>query len=495
MRRVVMIAYTFPPEGSAGAYRPLRFVRHLRAEGCEPHVVTSAKRIYERYDPELLERLPAGMQVVRVPGRDRWMALQAWRARRLSRAPDAPVAVVPRGSATAASGGSHLRASLRRVVQTAQDWRYHPDTAVGWIRAATATVVDLCRRDSPRVLWATIGPVSSGTVAWRASRACQVPYVLDFRDPWGLGYYGAEARRPSWINHLDRRTLSAVLGGARAVIFQFAAIAECYCRAYPETLDASRIHIIPNGYEGDMADPEVAKGDVCRIAYTGTLSTYYAYDTLLDALVGLKRHHPSEASQLRVTFVGDALSQLADAVSRRNLADIVAIDGPHPHAAVQQVQRDAHALLILGRETGRKGHELVAGAKLFEYLKARRPILGIVPHDETRNVLVRVGSPLVADAGSPPDIEATLRRLLACWNNGTLASLLPDRSACASYSAGHQTHALARALDGASPFEPYAPGSVDVPPSLRAALGSARRRGDMDGCTNVRESGRIPTAH
>ena len=36
MKSVLMIAYYFPPDGSAGVYRPLRFVRHLAARGWQP---------------------------------------------------------------------------------------------------------------------------------------------------------------------------------------------------------------------------------------------------------------------------------------------------------------------------------------------------------------------------------------------------------------------------------------------------------------------------
>src|SRR6476646_9562132 len=141
MRRVVMIAHTFPPEGSAGAYRPLRFARHLPATGWAPHVVAASKYVYERYDPQLAERLPSETRVLRVRARDPWLALQAWRASRQSAKPSPPP---DERTAVRSSTRRPLRERLQRVVQTLQDWQYHPDTAVTWIRPATAAVVDLC---------------------------------------------------------------------------------------------------------------------------------------------------------------------------------------------------------------------------------------------------------------------------------------------------------------------------------------------------------------
>ncbi len=197
----------------------------------------------------------------------------------------------------------------------------------------TATV-QVCRRNRPEVIWATVGPVSSGIVARRASRSTGVPYVLDFRDPWGLDYDDTEARRPAWIRRMDRRTLYEVLAESQSIVFQFATMAECYCRAYPGAVDPSRVHIIPNGYEGEIQDSVAPAGAACTVLYAGTLSTYYYYDPLLDALASLKKHSPARAGKLRMLFVGDAMEHFRRDVARRGLDDIVQITGLASHAEI-----------------------------------------------------------------------------------------------------------------------------------------------------------------
>ena len=82
MRSVVMIAYFFPPEGSAGVYRPLRFLRHLPATGWRARVISLDTNFYERYDPDLLALVPSDTKVLRVRGRDPWQTIQAKRAKR-----------------------------------------------------------------------------------------------------------------------------------------------------------------------------------------------------------------------------------------------------------------------------------------------------------------------------------------------------------------------------------------------------------------------------
>jgi hypothetical protein len=118
-----------------------------------------------------------------------------------------------------------------------------------------------------------------------------------------------------------------------------------------------------------------------------------------------------------------------------------------------------------------KGYELFAGAKLFGYLKAGCPIIGVLPEDETKKILQAVGVSTVADVDSPTEILIMLQRLLKAWSTGALSSLLPDRAACQAYSAERQTAALVRALEGLPAADPFVPGSVEIPPSLRGQIG------------------------
>jgi hypothetical protein len=113
-----------------------------------------------------------------------------------------------------------------------------------------------------------------------------------------------------------------------------------------------------------------------------------------------------------------------------------------------------------------KGYELFAGAKLFGYLKAGRPIIGVVPADQTSQILHRVGIATVADASSPPMIASVIQQVLDAWRNGTLHDLVPDPRKCELYSAERQTAALELALEGRPAAERFVPNSVEVPQSL-----------------------------
>ena len=378
VKRVVMIAYFFPPDGNAAVYRPLRFVRQLSASQWAPTVVTVDGSSHERFDPQLLKTLPDNVGIRRVAGRDLWQAIQAWRARRLQ-------AQITGGAAEHVakvyqSQQRPLRRWARNVVRTIEASVYYPDHARFWIRAATAATVAVCHQTRPDVIVATGGPWSSFLVAHAASRRTGVPYVLDFRDSWTLTCNDDfELRRPRWAARQDRQVLSRLFRDAQAVIFRYDTEAECYWRAYQGTLSVDRIHIIPNGYEGALETSPPPPGDRCTVLYTGTV-TPYRYDTFLDALSLLKSSHPAEARKLRVLFVGEGGRAMAEAAAERSLDDLIATMNPVPLHEVERLQREAHVLLLLGVKPY-QGYEL-CGSKVFGYLKASRPILGVLPNDE-----------------------------------------------------------------------------------------------------------------
>jgi hypothetical protein len=467
MKSVLMICYWFAPEGNAATYRPLRFVRCLESEGWRASVMTLDARLYERYDPSLLALVPEETEIVRVPRNDPWRDIQERRAGH-----EKEVVSRREPQTVAARHARHhglFRSRLREFVRSVEAWSYHPDMAMGWIRPAVKAAVEFCGRKRPDVIWATGAPWSSFIIAQRISEQTRIPYVLDFRSSWTLVPNEFEARRPGWAERHDRLKLRRLFEEAQAVTFFYETEAECYWNAYPGALDISKIHIIPNGYEGKIEQIPFPESHRCTILYTGTAISY-RYDAFLRAIHNLKESDPALAGRLRVTFLGEGAEYITKEASALDISDIVEVCGPTSQAQAEKRQKEAHALLILGRPPDMRGYELLAGAKVFGYLKAGRPIIGVLPCDETRKVLQHVGVSTVASPDSVDEIMGVLRKVLHHWSAGTLSKLVPIRTACEAYSAERQTAVLARALEGLMPEEPFTPGKNAIPPSLREVV-------------------------
>jgi hypothetical protein len=59
MRRVLVIAYYFPPFGGAGVQRTLKFVKYLPEFGWQPVVLTVKEQVAHLRDPSLEEDIPS----------------------------------------------------------------------------------------------------------------------------------------------------------------------------------------------------------------------------------------------------------------------------------------------------------------------------------------------------------------------------------------------------------------------------------------------------
>src|SRR5581483_8023581 len=130
MKSVVMISYIFPPEGNAGTYRSLRFVRHLPTYGWRPVVIANAPYSYQRYDPTLLNLVPPETEILSVRNPDPWAAVQQVRENRsLKRNADSNTKMP---DAIQASEQRLLRSMLRRVTHNLEGILYQPDPAMFW---------------------------------------------------------------------------------------------------------------------------------------------------------------------------------------------------------------------------------------------------------------------------------------------------------------------------------------------------------------------------
>ena len=467
MKRVMMISYPFPPEGSATSYRTLRHVRQLPNLGWSGQIITAIPSQYERFDSKLLGMVPNETEIIRVQAYDSWQRFQAWRSRRMEESISGASVETIRQIQV-----SHLnpfRSLLRSLVRNAEAWWYQPDVAMPWIKPAIESALEACARQRPYVIWANAGRVSAFHIAQKVSAHTGIPYVLDFDDSWTITHNDFEASQPRWARQLARRTMYRLLKGAQSVVFRYHTEAECFWRAYPEAMEASKIYIIPNGYEPPIEPFVVSRGDRCTILYAGVVSDYRC-DTLFQAVNVLKQFDRDLATRLRLHFVGEGRETLANDAAKLGISDIIHATGPRPYAEVVDLQKSAHALLVLGRPPTKPGYELFAGAKLFGYLKAGRPIFGVLPSDETKQVLNRVGASTVADVNSVSEIAKVLQNVLEHWSSGTLSSLVPDPKACEAYSSERQTGILVRALEGLPAEEPFVPGQQQVPPSLRHIL-------------------------
>jgi spore coat polysaccharide biosynthesis predicted glycosyltransferase SpsG len=66
-KKVLIIAYHFPPLGGGGVYRTLKFAKYLPLFGWEPIILSVSNPDSPVWDYSLLKEIPSDIKVFRVP--------------------------------------------------------------------------------------------------------------------------------------------------------------------------------------------------------------------------------------------------------------------------------------------------------------------------------------------------------------------------------------------------------------------------------------------
>jgi glycosyltransferase involved in cell wall biosynthesis len=381
---ILLISYFFPPTRDTGARRPAALARYLAGLGHRVTVLTTSAfgddgqgagiRGVETIRSNDLQRLRA-----RLAGHERIDSLF---------------------DSDTYSGSPHPL-SYAVVPEPLR---------VAWAPFARRAALRAHRR-RPFDVALTTSPPESAHLIGRALGRRGLPWVAEIRDAWTF-----EPLRPRfplaaqrWADErLERRTL----GAADAVIcVSEPAAADLRARGIAEPT------VIANAWDPDdepsAAAIEASRGllDPERVSllYTGRFGSYGRDPRAFVA--GLRRlaaEHPEQAARLEVAVAGPLQPE------ERSLLESVpgpvrlTLLGSLERERSLALQRQAEALLLVAHPA----RSQLVNFKLFEYLAAGRPILGLCAGTEAGRILAAGGvDPVAAD--DEIAIAAALRRLLA----------------------------------------------------------------------------------
>lgn len=407
-RRVLVLAYFFPPLGGGGVQRTLKFVRYLAPLGWDATVISTRSRLYPARDPSLLQEIPTTTRVIRTgafPVARYFGLVLHW-----------------------------LR--LRRL----RAWVLWPDGGIGWAPFALIAALRAVRRDRPDVLFSTSAPYGAHLVALFVARLTGIPWVADFRDDWASNALLAE--QPRSIAALTTRAESAITARARRVI-----VAADYFRlAGLEVDDRRRVEIVNGVDETDLPNPAPAPpAERFVLVNVGTIYETRDPSPVLGALAKSVSQGEINAEHVEVRLVGS-----------------VWVPGfrPPPEIRVESTGYVEHTQAIAEMCMATvllfyvPSSSLAPSGKLFEYLASGRPLLCLASADNLASRLVREwDAGLVADPHDEIAIQHALVTLWQRWQEGGL----PDqekvrRNVLERYSrsanAAKLSEVLAQARDG-----------------------------------------------
>ena len=406
-----MIAYHFPPlAGSSGIQRTLRFVQHLPSLGWQPLVLSADVRAYEKTSDDLLADVPAGT-IVRRP-----FALDTAR---------------------------HLQIKGRYL-----GWMARPDRWISWKFAGVRAGLDLIKQYKPDVIWSTYPIASAHVIASTLHHQTGIPWIADFRDPMAQDGYPEDP--------LTKQSFLAIEADAaqhaRFCVFTTPGAARMYQQRYPAA--ASRIVVLENGYDEESfaslppsASPvgggPIAAGKPLVMLHSGIVYPSERDPTQFFIALGrLQKEGKLSPIDLRIRFRAsvhdDLLRSLAMAHGAMDFIELC------PAIAYREALAEMMAVdALLVMQASNCNAQIPA--KIYEYLRAGKPILGLTdPAGDTAGVLRSAGLSDIARLDSADEISSALPALVRDLRGGTFA--LPQTLAVQQASRRGRSQALVTLL-------------------------------------------------
>ena len=349
MRRVLVVAYYFPPIGGIGSIRLARFAELLPQHGWEPNV-QAPRDTPHASDPDL--RFPEE-RVIRSNSIE------------LSQLGRAVVGARSANAVVTGSDGPSARAMLRTF---AHRYVFFPDAQVGWYPGAVVAGLRALRRERFDAIYSTSYPMTAHLVARTLSRRSGLPWLAEHRDPWCERLFADHPYR-----RLAERLERTVARDATALAMPTPTWAEHY-----GALWHADVAVLPNGF--DVALPERREPVAPTLTYVGTyLPREHDLSTLWEALARIREQSP--ASMPRIRFVGRLPDALRDEIATAGLADVLDCTGFVSHDDAMRELMSASVLIasgVPGVDARRRGW---VPAKLFEYLASGLPVVYVADAD------------------------------------------------------------------------------------------------------------------
>ena len=377
-RRVLVLAYYFPPMGLSGVQRVAKFVKYLPEYGWQSTVLTSRPRGYFAYDTSLADDIERpGIRVHRT---------SSWDPTRLFSAQQ--TVALP-------------QEARRKWFSWASQAVFIPDNKIGWLIPGKRVGRTVLTAQPHDVILASAPPYTSLLLGAQLSRQFNLPLVADFRDDW-LGNPRHTYMTP--MHRYCHRTLEgSVLRRCAHVLSINAPIRDSLANRAQSYCASPEFSVIPQGFDPSLlaahaGDP--AGEDVLRLVYTGVFYHAQSPDFFLHGLARMLQQRPKALMKIKADFVGLMPASSLELAHRLGLKNVVSYKGYQEHRKTIASQMSASVLwLTIGDQPG--GHGISTG-KLFEYMGTRKPILALVPDGAAAEVLEQYGASWIV---GPQDIE------------------------------------------------------------------------------------------
>ncbi len=412
-KKVLVIAYIFPPLGGSGVQRTLKFVKYLREFGFEPVVITVENSQYLLKDETLNNEIPEEIEIIRIEEKIT-MNIDNNFINKLIQL----FSVVVNDSKLI---NKYIN-TLSRDKENAIKYLLIPDYKILWATEVLDKINEKVDFSEIDIIYTTSGPYSNHIIGYYLKLLHNISWLADFRDEWTNNPY-VNFDKESIFYQMNFAMENNIVHYADKINSVTPVSKLNYEKLFG--LNSSKVLEIPNGYDEEdfsLYKCKNVKNEKFTIMHNGLLYMIRTPLTFMKAIQNALEKNKIKRDKIKIIF--GFTENLSDWLKIRDdlgLNDIVEFLDymPHKESLMLAGQSDA-LLLIVG--SGEKNKSVYPG-KLFEYLRLCKPILSLSPEGSAVDVLLNnLNRGINAEFEAIDQIENSILKLYTDWERGNTSN-------------------------------------------------------------------------
>ena len=368
MKRVLIIAYYWPPSGGSGVQRWLKMSKYFPENGWQPVVYTAENAEYPVEDFSLEKDIAPETEVIKRKIFEPYSFYKKFLG--MKKEEKIKAGFINEGKMKS-SWKENISIWLRGNL-------FIPDARCLWIRPSVRFLKKYLQENPVDAIISTGPPHSMHLIAKELHKKLNIPWIADFRDPWtDIDYFKLLklSKRSLKKHHKLQYEVLTEADNVVAVSWNWAKGLKGH--------GAKNVSVITNGYDFDTENittkPELSRD--FTISHIGVLRAMKNAELFWSTLGELiKDETLTDFSKLlRIRLIGQVDNSILNLIKKYELENNIEIIPYIPHDKIFAEQVSSQVLLLLiNNSPSVKG--LMTG-KIFEYMASGRPTFAIGPVD------------------------------------------------------------------------------------------------------------------
>jgi len=369
LKRVLIISYYWPPAGGGGVQRWLKMTKYLPEYGWTPVIYTPSNGEAPVVDQSLVNQVHPEVEKISSPIWEPYTFYKRFTGKKASEKVYSGFINDKKESWT-----QKLSVFIRGNF-------FIPDARKFWIKPGAKFLTKYLSENKVDCIVSTGPPHSTHLIAYKVAKKTNTPWVADFRDPWtNIDFYN-QLRLTSWADKKHKKLEQLILQNASKIVTVSNSWADDF-----KNLSNRDVTVIRNGFDHADFETEIAQLDEkFTICHIGSMNSDRNPEALWIALKNLVSN-PQFDQSLSIKLIGQVDHSIFQSIEQYGLtAYLNHIPFLSHKDALLALQASQVLMLPINDTPNSLG---VVPGKIYEYLGARRPVVGIGPlHGDSAQIL------------------------------------------------------------------------------------------------------------